>query len=569
MKRRESKIGTETACQRKDVRQIRAKDMTVKWLASEAVCCLVIVVFALILGMPRYRLGINYGDEGILAYGSERVLVGQVPHRDFYCNHPPLSFYTGALMFKLFGTSLVALRTLGLSMYVLIALLIYAMARHLSGCVMSLAAAMPVLVLGMPLSNFVPFASVHGIVTILLSALFVMRAVATGRRWWAFLAGLTTALLIFSRQDYGFYLIAAVLLYALALKLASSGDIDRPHPGRILYFWMVGIAALMLPAGVYWLVSGAVGDMFEQLVVFPLTTYSATSSIPMPSFSFDQSMRESILTGLFYLPPVVGGLAAVWLLACLVRRRFYMKHTCLAFVVVLSILFYHQVLVRSDIYHLVDALPPFFVLCAWWLGAASNVVGSTVRKVWNRDGNARWMLFTAPAVVLIVVGAIGIWFLSHTKPVFLKPLETPVKEVLLERAGVFIEPKHAYIVEKLIEEVQRHTGPGRSILSLPYEPIFYFLSGRHNPTERDYFWPGDMSEQDYQTFIKQARNDPPAVVLIFRRLQMQRYAPAVIDYVNAEYKIDFDLGWVTFYLPLQDSGFELPRGHIGGQESLE
>src|SRR5207248_4244087 len=97
----------------------------------DPVCALLLLAFALFIAYPRWKAGIDWRDEGLLAYGSERVAHGQVPQRDFVSVQPPLSFYTAAGLFKLCGTSLVTLRKFGLSIFLLFPLLIYGIGRSL------------------------------------------------------------------------------------------------------------------------------------------------------------------------------------------------------------------------------------------------------------------------------------------------------------------------------------------------------------------------------------------------------------------------------------------------------
>src|SRR5579863_4789911 len=49
-------------------------------------------------------------DEGIVLMGAERILRGEVPYRDFFSFYTPGSFYLVALVFKVFGDSLVVAR---------------------------------------------------------------------------------------------------------------------------------------------------------------------------------------------------------------------------------------------------------------------------------------------------------------------------------------------------------------------------------------------------------------------------------------------------------------------------
>src|SRR5216683_3066496 len=49
-------------------------------------------------------------DEGILLQGGQRILDGQIPYRDFFSFYTPGSFYFTALLFKIFGNSIVVAR---------------------------------------------------------------------------------------------------------------------------------------------------------------------------------------------------------------------------------------------------------------------------------------------------------------------------------------------------------------------------------------------------------------------------------------------------------------------------
>src|SRR5579883_1952583 len=50
-------------------------------------------------------------DEGIVLQGAERILRGEVLYRDFFSFFTPGSYYFNALLFKLFGNSLIVART--------------------------------------------------------------------------------------------------------------------------------------------------------------------------------------------------------------------------------------------------------------------------------------------------------------------------------------------------------------------------------------------------------------------------------------------------------------------------
>lgn len=198
-------------------------------------CPLFLILICLAISLPRYRAGIDWSDEGFLAYGAVRVMEGQVPNRDFVSLQPPLSFYVAGGAFKVFGPSLATLRRLGLSIFVLMVLLIYALARSLVTPSLAFAAAFPAAILGLPYFNFTPFAVWQGITASLAAALLYLHAGLTNRRWLAFPAGMLAAISIFLRHDQGIYLAISILILAVALKFATNIVL-----ARVLIFWFLG-----------------------------------------------------------------------------------------------------------------------------------------------------------------------------------------------------------------------------------------------------------------------------------------------------------------------------------------
>ena len=50
---------------------------------SDFICPAILLLIAIAIAYPRWRAGIDWRDEGLLAYGAERVVHGEIPHRDF------------------------------------------------------------------------------------------------------------------------------------------------------------------------------------------------------------------------------------------------------------------------------------------------------------------------------------------------------------------------------------------------------------------------------------------------------------------------------------------------------
>jgi hypothetical protein len=494
----------------------------------DLLCVALLISFAVAIAYPRWRAWIDWRDEGLLAYGAVRALNGEVPHRDFVSLQPALSYYTAAIVFKLFGTSLLTLRVFGLTIFLLLPLLIYAVGRKFVGPLASLAAAAPVCILGMPYMRFVPFAVWQGIAVSFAAILLLVWAVRSNQPWLAVPAGTLVAISGLLRHDQAVYTAIASIGLVIALSFA---DTQFRNLRRVLLLWLGGIAIVSIPLVILWWSIGALPETFRQLVVFPFATYRKTSALPFPILFKQRSFLDAATAVLFYIPPLVQLIAAIYVVQSIVRRRFHFDQAVLIFLVVWSGLFFLQALVRSDLTHLLMTLPPFFVLVAFgW---------SIVRK---RIANRRIDVLLSSVVAIVIAS-----FLWMIRSVALPDMSHETELLNLPRGGVRVA--NAPFLANFFQTMQAAVPQTRSILALPYQPMFYFLGERRNPTRWNYLWPGDETEQDYQTLIAEAEHDPPAVILLSEQNEVASFASTIFDYVNAHYEQIDSVGDIKIYVP--------------------
>lgn len=501
-----------------------------------------ILALCLFAAIPRYTSNLDLGDEGLLAYGGERVLQGQVPNRDFVSLQPPLSFYSIALFYKIFGKSLLTLRIMGVIIYVTIPLLLYAIARNFSSIPFSFLSALPSMFLGISYAHFVPVAVWQSVVACLAAVLLVLLAARNSpAKGLALVSGGLTAAAVFLRQDQGFYLLIAITTLLITLHFAKKNQPDSTNPKVAAILWIIGIAVVSIPLGIYWLAAGAIKPMFQQLVLFPLTTYSKTSALPFPLLRSGLTLGADTSILLYYAAPLAIIVSISILLISF--RKASPEHTAiLTFLIVWSALFYCQVLVRTDMDHLLITLPPLFLLGPLVLGIIWRWIGTRAAK--KSEFVAKLTKSIAALILLMLLAG----FFILLKPQFLPEPIKPEALILLDRARV--RKLGAANITKFVERIQQLAPEDRSILCLPYEPMFYFLSGRRNPTHWNYLWPGDQTPADHRELIAQARKDLPAAVILTRESDMAKYASEITDYVHSEYELVANAGGLySIYIP--------------------
>ena len=496
-------------------------------LMPDLLCLALLILFAIAIAYPRWRAWIDWRDEGLLAYGAVRVMNGEIPHRDFVTLQPPLSYYSAAIVFKLFGTSLLSLRVFGLSIFLLLPLLIYGVGRKFMGPLASLLAAAPECILGMPYMRFVPFAVWQGITVSLAAMLCLVSAALTKRRWLALAAGMLIVISGILRHDQAVYTAIAMVILMLALTFAQRKS--RNLRG-VFFLSLTGIAIVGIPLLIFWWAIGALPETFRQLVVFPFATYRKTSALPFPLLFKQRSFLDAATAFLFYFPPLVQLVALIYVVQSIARSRFHFEQAVLFFFVVWSGLFFLQVIVRSDLTHLLMTLPPLFLLVAFaW---------SMLRKMIT---NPKTDILLSSAVAILI--GLYLWII---RSVALPDMSHETELLNLPRGGVRVA--NAPLMANFFQTLQAAVPQAQSILALPYQPMFYFLAERRNPTRWNYLWPGDETEQDYQTLIGEAERDPPAVILLSQQNEVASFAPTIVDYVNAHYDQTGSVGDIKVYV---------------------
>ena len=177
-------------------------------------------------------------DDGMLAESAQRVLQGQLPHRDFDEVYTGGLSYLHAAAFKLFGTNLFSIRLMLLIFFAAWVPVLFYCASRFAGPLgaalvtfLGVTWSVPVYPTGMP-SWYCLFFATFGVAALL-------RYLETRSRSWLFAAGLCGGL-SFLVKSPGLYFIAAALLFFVfreqtVTRLASIADVPLERPPREIY----------------------------------------------------------------------------------------------------------------------------------------------------------------------------------------------------------------------------------------------------------------------------------------------------------------------------------------------
>ena len=404
-----------------------------------------------------------------LAWG-DRLLQGQLPGRDFFCLYGPLYDLGLTGLWHVFGRSIAAC-----IFYIL--------------CLSALGLLSAILLTGMltrrPALALFLLALVQDTHFRFGIGLFGLACIAAwlggGRRAWCIFLGLINATALLFSQEFGL-----ALLCVATVALAIRADL------RSVGFFILGLAALLVPALAYYASEGALRPLLRDLVDYPRYMMAGFGALAFPTLlgnlPFDLADRGSYLALSLrsgYVSPAVCVAAILFTLPLaridpsrprgwLGRMREDWSRDPLRFVLFLTALYgllsFRTALARSALTTTILVMPASAVLLV--------VAFDRALCLWRRPGQfplAAWRT----ALVLLVIWA-GAFTVTAT------PLARANQNVsnLLRILHGFRRVGHPE-VNAVVEWIRAHSASADPIYVIPAGAAYYYLTERLNPTRFD------------------------------------------------------------------------------------
>lgn len=214
--------------------------------APGATIALALAVGALYLGFAGY--GVNLDDEGTVLNQVLRTARGERPYLDFHTGYTPATFYVNAALLRIFGTSVLPIRTLLAGVNTIAVVLVFRLALRFAPVAESVAAALAY-ALCMPFfagqfaSFNIPYPAWYSIAAWLAAEVAAMRAVETGKRTWLAASGLACGIAFSFKPNTGILALGAAVLGHLLATAPVAG-----LPGLALETVVLVLAAASVAA---------------------------------------------------------------------------------------------------------------------------------------------------------------------------------------------------------------------------------------------------------------------------------------------------------------------------------
>ena len=455
------------------------------------------------IGLPDARRTVDsfrfQGEIGQHLAWANALLHGRFHGKDFFCLYGPFFDLGGVGAWKLFGRSIAAwelyfatTRVLGLTALLLLGAVL--VRRRVWVLLLPFLAPWVNLRTGWACFGLV---LVHG-------------WLRSGHLGWMLAAGVTGGFSILYSQEFG---LAFVVATALVLVLHRAL--------RAAAVFVGGFGGVVAPVLAWYAANGALGPMLTDLAGYPGYIVAGYAKLAFPNLAAAIPFEfaawgtpgllpfqlgyaiPAIVLGAFLLALPVSGLRLRGALASLGELleglRGDPERTLLLATSVFGLLSFRAALGRSDVVHMIAALPAAAVLAAV---ACDRVFG-----LWREGREPRLLAAWRSVAVALLLGHLGMGLIAT-------PLANARASLawLTEPTGFAARSRGDANVNLVTRWIREHTGPEDAVLFLPNDGAYYYLTDRPNPIR---FVMGHqmVTEAHRQESLARLRDDPPAYVV--------------------------------------------------------
>lgn len=488
---------------------------------------LLIIGGAILLYLPT-KTPLNIYDEGLALVNALRVSQGERPFRDYWAIYPPGQSYVLATVFQVAGRSIGAERVYDSLSRLLCAAVMLAIAvqivRHWLW-----AALIYIVVIGLlAAATFYGYAMFPALLFAFCALYCCFRYLEEPRNRWLWAAGLATGSTALFRVDVAGYVGVAVGAGVLLFGLTVSIPQHRPrlfHLLRLGLQFTTGALLVFVPFYGYLALAGTVSELFNNLLIFPTTTFHAVRHLPYPPLLPDWSrwqQRGEWLDQIdwvlgewlrFYLPLLLYSIVALTLLGAHLRLPFQRKQLTRGDLQALVLLLcglglFIQAMSRYDAIHALPTTLPALLLLGW---------------LWRRLVTAAWWRpFMLPVPLLLTLIPLFVYgYIPYAQLARLVDYFPPNHcfSTLPRASCVPIITEQAALIDYLNQQDQ---GRGALFVGVPThdrifinDVSFYFLADRPIATRYHELHPGVATTLPVQQAIAQSleRQQTPWVVI--------------------------------------------------------
>ena len=434
-------------------------------------------------------------DEGLILAGADRIQKGQIPFNDFWLIYPPGQYYILALLFDVFGSSLLVERIYDLLIKAMLSVSIFYLIRKMTSNFKVALTGWIISLIWIAGTSYVIYPIYPSILLIYIGVYYFLCYIEKNDLSSLVYSAVFITCSALFRHDLAAYAAISILV-CLLLTFAS----QKKFIWSIIVCYVTSYLIIGIPIIVFILVKINLYEMVDQLIFIPIRIMSKFRYIPYPELS--------IVYFSFYAFPAIVIVAFISSMICIFK---YKERTLLNYGILLISLigfgFFNQVRVRSELAHLVPIALNGIILI--------SILGYIIHRKFI--SNKKWIFLTIYFLIvfaILLVPMVKLFKSNHSEFI------TSTKRSSIPKAEYFILQDD---LEKTVRYVRKFTDQSDFIYVgvknhdqfIINHPIIYYLADRNYSTKFHQFDPGVSNTIDAQKHIVQEleTTSPNIVVL--------------------------------------------------------
>jgi len=511
-----------------------------KYLSFQILALATFIVFALFIWQGSN--GFDLSDEGYLWYGAKRVMLGEVPIRDFMSYDPGRYYWSAALMSLYGDNGILALRgavAIFQMMGLFIGLLLIARVVKKQNFLYLLLSAVTLIVWMHPRHKLFDIS----LSILLIGVLTFLIQNPTSRRY--FYVGVCVGLIAIFGRNHGIYGVAGSLgvMAWLNIKRTEGTNLIKGFA-----LWAAGVAFGYMPVLFMILLAPDFAGAFWESIrfLFEIEATNLPRPIPWPwrvdfaSVPIGVAIRQ-VFIGLFYIATVIFGvLSIVWV----VWQKIQNKNVPPALVAAtfMALPYAQYAYSRAGIVHLAQGIFPLLVGCLVLLA--------------TQHAKIKWPL----AIMLCVA---SLWVMPVFHPGWQCQINKQCVSIEISRSNLQIDSQTASKIGILWNLALQYTSDNQSFIAVPFLPGAYALLDRKSPMWEIFpVWP--RSQAFEQAEIKRIKTAMPGFAFVLDypldgrdELRFRNTHPLIHQYI---------LDHFEELASLPNSAFHIYKAKSGGNE---
>jgi hypothetical protein len=434
-------------------------------------------------------------DAGIQVTGAVRILNGGVLYRDWWAYYAPGQYYTLAGLFALFGASIEVMKLWDFATRALLSVAVFFFAAKLTSFKAGLIPFI-VVVLWLASCGFYGYVMFPALSLALISMIWLLKYFHSEGPIWLIASGAMLGAATIYRHDVGVYAGICQTLTLAIFWLVDPGQRANGVANKLVQLGRAaGVLAVaftlpVLPVAIYFLRSVPLDELFYNFIVFPLTVFPGSWSLPLPPlvpnltlFFTGKIPVSDFLVFLvfvwvpFYFPLLVYVLGLTVACILLIRPRVAQNTGPdlwgLLLLTLFGIALFNQVINRADwIHQLPTSIMSVMLLSTFYYHA--------LRMPWAHRIIARMLLLLVLVPISWATRALIVPLLLVTTTLLPSPRASDAGQTPRGQAEAI-----QFIQERVTDSERIFVGNVRHDISASNDAMFYFLSRRQNATRYD------------------------------------------------------------------------------------